>query len=157
MWRRRPSKSALKAAAASANLPHLLPVQDLPHILEGRGNLYTPHGHFVQSRTTHVQTLNDDDFQPSEAVTFSEAEPQALSKKQKQFLRWEQDILPSLLAPYIKLLRETDSLRTMDGVRQRRGCEGCHKGKLLRVSCILFDSEWYPSTYFAFFHQSFRN
>lgn len=140
MWRKRPSKAAANSAAAASSLPHLLPAGDLPSTLEAHGNLYTPHGHFVQPSATRVSTPADDTFRPLGNVMVFETGTQAPSKKEKQFMRWDAEVLPALMAPYVKLLRETESLRNMAEVRLRRGCEGCSEGKSLKVSCIFFES-----------------
>jgi hypothetical protein len=36
---------------------------------------------------------------------------QQLSKKEKQWKKWETETIPMLLKPYISLLRKTESLR----------------------------------------------
>ncbi|EDR08566.1 uncharacterized protein LACBIDRAFT_327110 [Laccaria bicolor S238N-H82] len=94
------------------------------------GNLYTPAGHFVQPFNPEgiSASKNTDPFEPlATTLTFENDgnTVQMPGKKQKQFLRWENEVLPSLMEPYIKLLHETDSLRNMAQVRSRRQCTGC--------------------------------
>ena len=62
-------------------------------------------------------------------------------EKECQFQRWEGEVLPSLMEPYIQLLAETESLRNMADVRQREGCQGCPLGRELKVACIFFESK----------------
>lgn len=107
-----------------------------------KGNLYTPEGHFVQPVNPHQQV---DTFQPLSGATTSEfnsshENAQMLGKKEKQFLKWEGDILPTLMEPYFKLLHETDSLRNMEQVRHTHGCPGCDFGKALKVTLVFFES-----------------
>ncbi|KDR66151.1 hypothetical protein GALMADRAFT_44200, partial [Galerina marginata CBS 339.88] len=61
-------------------------------------------------------------------------------KRQKQWQKWSQVIIPMMLGPYVTLLQETQSLRNMSVVRSRVLCDGCDHGSLLEVSSIYFDS-----------------
>jgi hypothetical protein len=106
---------------------------------EPRANVYTPQGHFVQ-HTDSLQEDHTDTFKALATDIIGEAEGVEPGKKARQFQRWEGEILPALMQPYIQLLRETDSLRNMSEVRQLVGCSGCHSGRSLRVACIFFES-----------------
>ena len=106
---------------------------------EPRANVYTPQGHFVQ----HTDSLREDQTNTFKALATDiivEAEGGKPGKKARQFQRWEGEILPALMQPYIQLLRETDSLRNMSEVRRLVGCSGCHSGRSLTVACIFFES-----------------
>jgi hypothetical protein len=106
---------------------------------EPRANVYTPQGHFVQ----HIDSFQEDQTDTFKALAtdiIGEAEGVKPGKKARQFQRWEGEILPALMQPYIQLLRETDSLRNMLEVRQVAGCSGCHAGRSLKVACIFFES-----------------
>ena len=59
-------------------------------------------------------------------------------KKERQWRKWSEDVIPVLLKPYLTLMRETQSLRHINEVRGRKGCTGCAFGRLLEVSCIYF-------------------
>ena len=62
-------------------------------------------------------------------------------KKERQWRKWSEDIIPVLLKPYLTLMRETQSLPHVEGVRGRRGCTGCTVGRLIEVSCSYFNRE----------------
>lgn len=61
-------------------------------------------------------------------------------KRQRQWRKWSEDIIPALLQPYMALLRETDGLRDIKSKRQINGCLGCLDGRLLDVTCVYFES-----------------
>lgn len=78
--------------------------------------MHTPDGVFVQISGTAGSVLQprDDD----EDITPTIFKPQAptsptkhVNKKTIQWKRWTETIIPSLLAPYLTLLRESSSLR----------------------------------------------
>jgi len=71
-----------------------------------------------------------------------EAESKRADKKQRQWRKWSEDIIPTLLQPYMSLMRETESLRHIDSVRGRKGCQGCVAGRLIDVSCVYFNSKF---------------
>lgn len=138
-------KSAKSLPPENANL---LPVNIAPKSLKAHkaasGNLYTPAGHFVQPFKPGVSSTSKkaDPFQPLATTLTFENEGDTVQipgKKQKQFQRWETEVLPSLMEPYVKLLHETDSLRDMVQVRSRRQCTGCESGRQLNVACIFFE------------------
>ncbi|KAF8964622.1 hypothetical protein BDZ97DRAFT_1659924 [Flammula alnicola] len=60
-------------------------------------------------------------------------------KKQRQWRKWSEDIIPSLLEPYLQLLRESEGLRNLELLRNQVGCAGCARGQFLDVSCIFFN------------------
>ena len=107
---------------------------------EPQANVYTPQGHFVQ-HTDSLQEEQTDTFKALATDIIGNVEGVKPGKKARQFQRWEGEILPALMEPYIQLLRETDSLQDMSGVRQIAGCSGCHSGRSLKVACIFFESE----------------
>ncbi|EDQ98000.1 uncharacterized protein LACBIDRAFT_336355 [Laccaria bicolor S238N-H82] len=66
-----------------------------------KGNLYTPAGHFVQPFKPGV-SKKADPFQPLATTLTFENEGDTVQlpgKKQKQFQRWETEVLPSLMEP----------------------------------------------------------
>ncbi|EDR09777.1 uncharacterized protein LACBIDRAFT_325581 [Laccaria bicolor S238N-H82] len=126
----------LPSPLLSKSLPpenaNLFPVNTAPKSLKAhkaaKGNLYTPAGHFVQPFKPGVSKKAADPFQPlATTITFENegGTVQLPGKKQKQFQRWETEVLPSLMEPYVKLLHEVDSLRDMVQVRSRKRCAGC--------------------------------
>jgi len=63
------------------------------------------------------------------------------AKKEKQWRTWSEKVIPALLKPYVTLLRETNSFKTLHSARGHTGCLGCKVGHRLEVSCIFFESE----------------
>jgi len=61
-------------------------------------------------------------------------------KKQRQWRKWSEDVIPALLQPYMALLRETQGLRDVNSKRHVDSCMGCVKGRLLDVTCVYFES-----------------
>ena len=61
-------------------------------------------------------------------------------KRQKQWRKWSEDVIPALLQPYMTLLRETEGLRDINSRRWLDGCVGCSDGRLLNVTCVYFES-----------------
>lgn len=126
----------------------------VPHAVVGaQGRVYTPSGLFAQVvggdnvidapdvEIAHVPlgeyfgAGSGDGGQPDNAE-------KSAGKKERQWQKWSEDIIPALLKPYMSLLRKTSGLRTMEGVRKNQGCVGCIKGRLLEVSCVFFEREF---------------
>lgn len=63
------------------------------------------------------------------------------AKRQRQWRKWSEDVIPGLLQPYMSLLRETEGLRDINTRRQANGCAGCSSGRLLEVTCVYFESK----------------
>ncbi|KAH7902955.1 hypothetical protein BJ138DRAFT_1021330 [Hygrophoropsis aurantiaca] len=62
-----------------------------------------------------------------------------LQKKQNQWRRWAQDVLPSLIVPYLAYLRQSKSLRRRPDPPASQQCsKGCSQ-KNLEIICVLFD------------------
>ncbi|PPQ86278.1 hypothetical protein CVT26_004524, partial [Gymnopilus dilepis] len=59
-------------------------------------------------------------------------------KRVQQSQRWN-SIIPEMLAPYVSLLRETNSLRDMSPARERKLCNGCTDHTISEVLCVYFD------------------
>jgi len=72
-------------------------------------------------------------------------------KKQKQWRKWSEDVIPALLQPYMTLLRETEGLRDINSKQQVDGCVGCSDGRLLNVTCVYFESRLIFTFVFTFF------
>jgi hypothetical protein len=62
-------------------------------------------------------------------------------KRERQWRKWSEDVIPALLQPYMALLRETEGLRDINSKRQADGCTGCSVGRLLEVTCVYFESK----------------
>jgi hypothetical protein len=62
------------------------------------------------------------------------------SKKERQRKKWTDDIIPSLVGPYLHLLRQSQSLRHVDRI-SKHTCTCLNPGRNLVVICVYFDSE----------------
>lgn len=62
-----------------------------------------------------------------------------VSKAQKQWAKWSTEIIPSLLQPYLHLLRVTDSLRNLRHDEARECTCGGTQLRELKVICLFFD------------------
>jgi len=89
---------------------------------------------------TYVEAMSEPEI--SHPVLETDANLKRTSKKQRQWRKWSEDIIPALLKPYMSLMQETESLRNIGLVRGRKGCSECMDGRLLDVSCIYFNSEF---------------
>lgn len=121
--------------------------------MEPQAIIYAPGGLFVQPNVQEAQ--REDLFGPLEmyemgggigSLDFGEREHIARSntdKKEKQWRRWRNDIIPALVRPYMTLLRTTDSLRNPPDVSAAINCS-CKPGtRKLDVVCVLFDSKFF--------------
>lgn len=62
-----------------------------------------------------------------------------LSKAKKQWAKWSTEIIPSLLHPYLRLLRVTDSLRNLRHDEALECTCGNAQLRQLTVTCLYFD------------------
>jgi hypothetical protein len=74
-------------------------------------------------------------------------------KKVNQWRRWSEDIIPSLLVPYLSYMQETSMLRYANIVRQPHGdAVACRAGcgtRNIKVVCVLFDSVLFSFFFFS--------
>lgn len=148
---------------------HIIPVQDAPRsrLAQGTSHLQLPRVQslFVMPGNRNYTQLptgggrrqspgsqNDQDeyHPPPDAppyfVTLAQEQDtsikseRARQKREKQYNTWAYTVIPSLLKPYMRLLRETDSLRDMNGSKGGSGCtcNGSHARKL-SVICVYFE------------------
>jgi hypothetical protein len=61
-------------------------------------------------------------------------------KKERLWKKWEHEIVPSLIPPYLQLLRVSESLRHSNYPEQNLSCS-CNSQRNLELSCLYFDSE----------------
>lgn len=155
---KRPSQFRQAAVPAppvqpAVNHPYLVSVNSLPKVRKPYGfkeAVTGPEG-LVYGPTGVYSHITRPISQPTEhgeggAVSFEEADvdldsSQHANKKERQWRKWSEDIIPALLKPYLSLLQETSGLRNMNNARKRNLCEGCMQGRLLDVSCIFFESK----------------
>ena len=153
-------KAKVSADPSDVQRPTLLPVGELPKarrpygskgtVVGAHGLVYAPSGVYGHSRGSspppspaHEETEGygqDVEMKEAEGPDDVELDDQA-SKKQRQWRKWSEDIIPSLIKPYLEVLRATSGLRDIDKIRRQDGCKGCVKGELLDVSCIFFERE----------------
>lgn len=75
------------------------------------------------------------------SLTGNKPDDERVAKNQRLWNRWEKEVIPSMVKPFLELLSSTSSLREMGTVRQSWACIGCKKGRLLGVFCIFVDRE----------------
>ncbi|KDR80500.1 hypothetical protein GALMADRAFT_62166 [Galerina marginata CBS 339.88] len=139
-------------ASSSPPPPNLVPFDELPQsrrpygskqaVIGHQGLVYTPSGVYAHIAepflTTESTEKVDDETNDLPDHDNSEVDEQRIAKKQRQWRKWSEDIIPALLKPYLTLLSETAGLRDMSQVDDIQGCTGCARGRLLYVSCIYF-------------------
>lgn len=64
-----------------------------------------------------------------------------VSKGKKQWVKWSTEVIPSLLQPYLRLLRVTDSLRNLHHNEELECTCGHTQLRKLTVTCLFFDGE----------------
>jgi len=120
--------------------------------------LFEPHASFTQvtvPRDSNYQQIpiSDDPFLAlSQDDNFMESglnnslhitsEPVRSAKKKHLWMKWEQ-VVWSLVSPYLQLLRVSDSLRLSDYPKQTSSCSCNSPQRNLDVSCMYFDSKSY--------------
>lgn len=67
-------------------------------------------------------------------------------RKSKQWLRWDTDVIPSLVDPYMELMRVSDSLRCPVSRKPQDSTCGCLWKSTLEVVCVMFTCTLYSVT-----------
>lgn len=141
------------------SLPSQRRDRGVPAVLaQPSGLLHAPSGKLAQTNSTEQtfvpsnlhasnDAMSDEEdeyelFEEDSAVTGDEYAKQQ-DKKRRQWRKWSETIIPEMLKPYLSLLRETESFRSLDNVRRRQICTGCSEGRVLQVSCIYFNSMYF--------------
>ncbi|RDB15385.1 hypothetical protein Hypma_004634, partial [Hypsizygus marmoreus] len=105
-----------------------------------------PDGSFAQPHVTSVTPATSatsaraDDVSTSAPVVVDDTVSTPYSrKKDRQWQKWAIDIIPTLLKPYLSLLRETDSLR--DGIpgTSEINCNCRSSVRRINVACVYFE------------------
>jgi hypothetical protein len=123
--------------------------------------LYAPGGPFIQfinsqksdaDRTTdgHARLGHNHPDNIIYVTSFENSESsysyRARRKKENQWKNWTEVTIPSLLKPYLSILRNSDTFRYPQAeVSFTCSCGGVN-GRNLWVSCIYFDSQSHPSS-----------
>jgi hypothetical protein len=66
-------------------------------------------------------------------------------KRQRQWARWSEEVIPSLIGPHLRYLRKSDSLRhhlPADDITCTQDCQG----RDLEITCVLFDGMYHLLT-----------
>ncbi|RDB20434.1 hypothetical protein Hypma_012497 [Hypsizygus marmoreus] len=106
-----------------------------------RVDLQEPGGAFVEAKENVISrtiAADDDMHEPmvfDMPTTVSGVSTSYSGKKEKQWKRWADEVIPSLLAPYLTILRESASLRDVE--QQLDGCQ-CGARKI-DVICVYFE------------------
>lgn len=81
----------------------------------------------------------DTDFPQTVFEHAIDGEPNSNARKrQRQWWRWQDEVIPSLLGPFLAVLRQTQSLRDPPKPPESRLCL-CGNGRSLKVICVYFD------------------
>jgi hypothetical protein len=142
--------------------PSLIRVEDLPRLRKPYGlpriaarGLYREHqASFTQlfdpaERGLHHQpeaSFNLYPISPSQEFILpsdDRQKEQAQAKKARQWRKWVDEVIPSLVRPYLAVLRHTDSFRLP--VPPRTSCTCTSGSRRLNVVCVYFDSMLFVS------------
>ena len=146
----------------------MIPIQDLGHarLPYGTGNLpvalpgaqiVTRTGIFshvinidaVENDVAHYTLYDDQEdiemagLDDNQLIIPKELDEEAVkqaNKLKRQWIKWNDVVIPGLLRPYITLLSQTESLWNTHTVWTVLGCTGCQLGWLLDIFCVFFDS-----------------
>jgi hypothetical protein len=119
----------------------------------------TPDGNTSYANVDHIGTLTSFDS------TMEGDEPRRQRRQQKQArasVKWATDVIPSLVPIYLRLLRETESLRLNPPISVSSPCL-CTSFRPLTVTCLFFQrmfsifSILYFSVIYSFRHRIYRN
>ena len=99
----------------------------------------TAHHQLFEDSQGDIEMSVDDDQDLDEEQLCLEAEKSA-NKKKRQWAKWNDDVIPGLLRPYVDLLWATDNLRNVATICRNAVCRGCQLGRLLEIFCVFFDS-----------------
>jgi len=157
-------KASTRGPLHAPPVPNLLPVGGIPSarwpyaslglFLGVQGQVATPSSVFSQVMPQGQALHEAGDEAAGEMVMFEESEDELstedddkeeaarqIGKKEWQWRKWSEDVIPALLEPYLELLRESESLRDVSGARNAEGCKGCRDKRQLEVVCVYFESK----------------
>jgi hypothetical protein len=90
--------------------------------------------------------FSDSLYMPNRPIDPPRPRLSGLQKKQNQWRRWSQEVLPSLVTPYLAYIRQSDSLRSAPDLhcstRDESHCISICRPRPLAVTCVLFDHEF---------------
>ncbi|RDB30787.1 hypothetical protein Hypma_005865 [Hypsizygus marmoreus] len=148
---RRPSlrKRRGEKSPAVVSTPSLVPADSIgaarrpygmPHLkIMDQIDLQDPQGAYVQ-KLPNILAAQSDNAQGGGEVSFNTpAEPvspsKAANKKDRQWRRWANEVIPALLAPYLTVLHESGSLRNLEPATEACPCSASK----VEVVCVYFE------------------
>ena len=108
---------------------------DHRHIGEGVGG-----EHILDSEDSSEEDVEVMDDEPEGGGQNEGEARKRAGKKERQWRNWSEVIIPAMLEPFMELLRESESLRSLSNARNHQGCQGCEGGQRLEVVCVYFES-----------------
>lgn len=90
--------------------------------------------------------FSDSLYMPDGPVDIQRPRLSGFQKKQNQWRRWSEEVIPSLITPYLAYMRRSVSLQCAPDLRSLSGddshCTGSCRPRSLAVNCVLFDREF---------------
>lgn len=108
------------------------------------GRVYAPDGIYSQLLRDPSQIQDNIPQDQTEITSGDEAGQEVnekrVEKNKRLWRKWSEETIPMLLKPYMELLEKTSGLRNLHDSLQDVECKGCGNGRLLKVSCVFFES-----------------
>jgi len=110
-----------------------------------RRDVYGPEGTLAQVTVPHLPSMPDIDadvgggIYSSELPSGEKVSSSHASKKAKQWSTWANDVIPSLLHPYLGFLHESKSLRNAIPESSVVKCKCPSHVRKLNVTCVYFE------------------
>jgi len=87
--------------------------------------------------------FSDSLYMPDGPIDLPRQRLSSLQKKQNQWRRWSEEVIPSLISPYLSYIRQSASLQSIPDLGCSTGgdsrCSGFCRPQSLAVTCVLFD------------------
>lgn len=77
-------------------------------------------------------------------------------KRQRQWRQWQLHTIPSLVQPYLDILRKTQSLREKPLLCEPPRCT-CMKSRVIKVLCVYFERTYIPPCHPSILTHTFRD
>lgn len=139
-------RTRLPPNTAHLGIPRHQTILSLP-VRKSYVQIQRPRNHSsTQPHSAHSDDpfVADDDSIPTEfsnvLYEYMIGEPPSSNaqKRQRQFQQWQFNTIPSLVQPYLEILRKTNSLREKPPAPERPKCT-CMKSRSITVLCLYFD------------------
>lgn len=87
--------------------------------------------------------FSDSLYMPDGPIDLPRHHLSGLQKKQNQWRRWSEEVIPSLISPYLRYIRQSGSLQSIPDLRCPTGedshCSQFCCPRTLAITCVLFD------------------